>query len=1133
MMTPPSSPTQTSPEQGSDRQGREGASVAFAEGAKESEATRPTAGPGLLGRLVLVLVLALAFFTASSLARNSDFWFHLRTGQLLARGELKFGEDPFAYTSQGYWANPSWLFDLALYGLYGSIGGAGLVILKALAITALAAVLLSVRQRPNEVILPVVCTTLAILAMSPRLLLQPTCVSYLFLALTLWLLWRREEGTGEAKSTGSLASLLLLLTLFALWANLDEWFWLGPVLVGLFWLGERLSGQRRTPGWLVPAGLAAGLLNPYTFHIFLHLPSELSPVTWTSGLRQDPRFQGLFGSAWEQGYLQAAANLNASALAYFILLFLGVASFLGYRPALAGWRLAVWLPFAALAAWQTRTIPFFAIVAAPITALNGQDYFTLASAGGRGAWGKWRAVVIRSSAALLALPLLALIALTWTSWLEARAAEGRRVAWGVQPDPSLQHVAETLNEWRQQGLLADSDRVFSTALEVAHYGAWFNAGDRQFFDHRYDLFPGAARDYETVCRGLLPGLVPKGTEPAAAWVKVLREKKTAIVVFYDRDPRRLFAVLGQLAADSDHWTVLDFAGQALIAGWNEGLSAGAKRRLAFDSERLAFGPPSEQIPGNLPAAPPQGPEHLPGPEDYWTRMTRPAAPVAWESTAATLYLYYFQESEGRARQREMAAALETYASSLIGLPALSVAGPAESLQLSLAANVLLAREGPNTFLVRQQLGPFFAHLVERSPALPLLAVRAARRAVAANPEDANAWLRLGQAYLFLRTLTCERSAEGLVPPLAQLRGIQLIAALEVAVRLDPDLEPVHHELAYLYGEQSAFDQALAHRLEEMRLARRGGPGPGETEEEQADRLELLDRDTVKLEELVQRRRQTFDSGSPTLEGNREEEARMALKLGLLRHAADQVLLKTNPEVFGPSAIKLELQLLLELGRVDDVRQILSKPENAASRANLGFYDVPPPQLPAPPQNQGPNPSAARQPPTRPREESAMYSAPYHWPAYEWLRILEAASTGDYDQARESLRIIRTGLAAGHQRLKRQLPELKFGEWKLLPGTLSYCGQSVSTSFFPLGVVASLAHFRDQKTALETGEQLLRAQQADVCVIEGLLALEQGTTDDARGLFGQAQELCAQPPVVNFAAAPIAARYLSYLTASGR
>src|SRR5262249_57799152 len=130
------------------------------------------------------------------------------------------------------------------------------------------------------------------------------------------------------------------------------------------------------------------------------------------------------------------------------------------------------------------------------------------------------------------------------------------------------------------------------------------------------------------------------------------------------------------------------------------------------------------------------------------------------------------------------------------------AAPAAALQVVAAHHVLFPQGGAGSFLVRDQLGPYFAPLGQRSPALPLLAVRAARRAVAANPEDGNAWLRLGQAYVLLRDETCERSAHRERTPLAQLRQVQIATALEQALRLDPDLEAAHHELAHLYGESN-------------------------------------------------------------------------------------------------------------------------------------------------------------------------------------------------------------------------------------------------------------------------------------------------------------------------------------------
>src|SRR4029077_5634345 len=126
-------------------------------------------------------------------------------------------------------------------------------------------------------------------------------------------------------------------------------------------------------------------------------------------------------------------------------------------------------------------------------------------------------------------------------------------------------------------------------------------------------------------------------------------------------------------------------------------------------------------------------------------------------------------------------------------------------------------------------------------------------------------------------LTCERSNEGLLPPLLQLRHIQIVTALEQAVRLNPDLAVAHHELAYLYGERHFLDQALAHRRQELRLSS-AMPRAGETAEKAADRLSLLKRDAAQLEELVQQQRKTFASGSRTLQGDRVAEAGMALKL---------------------------------------------------------------------------------------------------------------------------------------------------------------------------------------------------------------------------------------------------------------
>src|SRR5262249_44098063 len=125
----------------------------------------------------------------------------------------------------------------------------------------------------------------------------------------------------------------------------------------------------------------ACLLNPHFFRVFT-LPPELAPAVWASELRQDPRFGSWFLSPWQwRDYLEPTAGLSAGGLSYFALVLLGVTSFAlraFFRQGLIGWRLLVWGAFALLAAWQVRGIPFFAVVAGPITALNLQDVAVVA-----------------------------------------------------------------------------------------------------------------------------------------------------------------------------------------------------------------------------------------------------------------------------------------------------------------------------------------------------------------------------------------------------------------------------------------------------------------------------------------------------------------------------------------------------------------------------------------------------------------------------------------------------------------------------------------------------------------------------------------------------------------------------------
>jgi hypothetical protein len=1047
------------------------------------------------------LIVLFAFFAASFAARNSDLWLHLATGRLLAQGRYQIGVDPFAYTTEDVtWVNHSWLSDWLLYLGYTSVGGVGLVVLKALAVALLAVILLQIKRPGAGNAWPAACTALAILAMSPRLLLQPTCLSFLFLGLTLWLLWRPQAAQDNMQAEaprGPWKSYAFLPLLCALWVNMDAWFLLGPPLIGLFWLGERLelalagaagSGHPRrargsgarpfsTPWWVLPASLAACLLNPHHVYAFA-LPAELSAVLWEPGVQSDPRFHRLLVSPWQLGVRwQPASAISLAEWAYFVLVGLGLASFAFNWKRPSGWRLLIWTAFGMLGAWQVRAVPFFAVVAGPIAALNMQDFLSrLASAPhaihGREppGWRLGRLSILGAS--------VALIALAWPGWLQGFQRTERRVAWDVQPDPSLVHVAETIHRWREEGQLRDGDRAFAFHPDVAHYLAWHCPEERGFFDSRFSLFHATAAEYEEVCRGLNPALDLAGAgaeRRLSNWRVILQNHGITYLILFDPDLKNLLPLASALARDPGQWTLLHTDGQAFLYGWNEGRARGepspdAFAALRFDPERLAFDPAAAVH--DLPAAPGEGPGRGPRPRDFLSSYLEPAPRATWESPAATFLLHHFEDLASAQQREDRKRDLGGFAAGLAGIAAPS-ARPAGV---------------PTDVLIRLRAMPLFFADSERLPALPLLTVRAARRALAADPDDANAHLTLGQAYLALFTSGGGGPLERSLPPLAMLRHIQVVTSLEQALIANPDLEVVHKSLAEIFERRQYLDAALDHRRAELRLTHHAGPRTGESKEQFADRFAMLEKSVLNLEDLVQNRQNEYAIQGQALGSAPLKKAELALSLGLVREALDGVLLKSVVVLFGTAGAKLELTLFLMLGRAQD--------------AGVNLQDV----------NAAPNRIGPFELASITRGGRAQQ---YRLPSYEWFNACQAAAVGDYDRAQQAFDSMRERL---REQEHKNMEQFRRSMAMLVTQEAGLMAQSGN-------LILQFVARHDQQHLAPALEDVhfLRAEQADLTVMAGVLALEQGLPAGAERRFREAIDLCAsiEGSVVEFSGRPLA------------
>lgn len=964
--------------------------------------------------LLVGLVLTFAFLAASFTARNSDLWRHLATGRLISDGHYTFGTDPFAYTTAGkYWANHAWLADLLVYKAHAAVGGAGLVALKAVLVALTVALMFGAARGPGPVWVVGGVLLLAVLAMSPRFQLQPACASLLLLAVCLWL-FRRGGGAHVA-----------LPFVIAAWVNLDDWYVLGPWLVGLCCLGRWLSptdDAPRPPGWLLPACLAACLLSPH--HVRgLTLPAELSPAIWVGEFPDDPRFAGQFAHPWRLEPLWTSGGYNLAAWAFWVLLVAGLGSFAANPRAARGWRGLAWIGFAALACWQFRLVPFFAVVAGPITALNLREVVPLGP--------------LRLPGRLLVGAFaLVLIALTWPGWLQGFWVRDRGLAWAATPDPSLERASRVVRAWRGDGTLAADVRTLATHPDLAHHLAWFAPGERVFIDSRLRLFTDVAPQFADMSRAI--GLLPRGSETAGGALdgsSTIRDWDSSWVLLYDTDARRMAIALRTVAGASKRWEIVAVEGGVVAVRPRTAPSGPTPVR--FDPDRQAFGPADATGP------PGSGVTLYAEPPPLWTRRNRPQR-TAYQGDAAFVYLRLFE----------------------------SQAGPVGE--------------------------PSAGKPVNRSPALPLLAARAARTAVAASPADDTAWLWLAQATLFQAKATWEAEVGRGFPLLVHLRQAQMAAALVQAVVANPESVRGHEALANLYAERGFDDLAVRHLRERLRLTRQARPGPGDPPEAYENRLNQLTTGLEEAEHALQDAENRFLILTHGAAGDPLARARAAARLRMPGRAIE-ILTTSHPDLYGAEGLRLLLELLVWTGQAADARALLERDEVRRNPDWLGAHEIGGGEV------QG-----------RPWA--------YYFPAHDWFDLLAAAAAGRYVVAAGAVERLRARLQAQEGGSRRPTGLAAAGLLVKQAGL----GAAPGTGWGLLWGNVQLRTFAD----FATYHDMLAAQRADLHVVEALLHLERGATeaaadqlDAATRVYTEAGAAPVQP------ARPLADRYRGAIKAA--
>jgi hypothetical protein len=707
-----------------------------------------------------------------------------------------------------------------------------------------------------------------------------------------------------------------------------------------------------------------------------------------------------------------------------------------------------------------RAIPFFAVVGGPIMALNfldfaaalpAQDYTTPG-------WRGWRlggrlACVVAG---------LALIVCTIPGWVQAQPFERRRVAWNVHVEPSWKATAEQVALWRQQGLLQDGEAWFNTSPDVLNFMAYYCDGQRGFLDGRLQLYDQTAADYVTVRKALnLEEEEPDATKPRAGeppWRNVFNRYKVRYVIMRN-DPNQLIKPLGFMLVNPEEWTPLYADGEIFIFGWNHPQEVPppqfAAMRLNYDRE--AFGPSAKPVQRSHPPEPP----HV---REWYEAFYEAEKP---HSLASNLAVFHSMHEQVRLERWDLQERQRWWdAHLLVGAAAGTPSWPA----MYSRSPILLAHQ---------------ASLDPPPPSQTYLTIRQIQQSLPDNPDDARAYLALGNAYYKLLWNTTERDRSyqiGFVHP-TLIRHTQIVTALNQALKIDPDLEAAHILLAehYMncrrfrvpnfYQNNSAInyiDVEVKHREAQLRLSKTHGEPPKGLEDE-----------VKRLKKEVENQTNRYEinaANKPIV-----QRAVEALKQGLGAEA-QSILEKADPKdpALGDEngrrdAGLLRVKLLLSLGRVAEVREKLAEDKDNSNYGNLPDLGM---------------------------------------PTYAWFKLLAAAAIGEYDEADKVL----AGVVEDAKKEQKQAQASLSGGagvYLLLNAAKQFGAEpplhDVIQTFFTRPEL-----FAGDSSALPLNLRLFirmrelavqqRSQEADFKTLRGWLALESGDMDRAQQQLREALQV---------------------------
>ena len=569
---------------------------------------------------VAAFVVALAFIGSSNRiqAAYSALWTQLDAGRSIAAAGSPIGLGGGTVAAEGRrWVNIPWLFEVIHHQVYQAVAnirgeqwGAGALVALAALIRGLTAwILLGLRRKGPGLWWTALCVTGALgIVLSPEPVetvvvnnvnnaneavrvvvstvgiqsgglagvasVTPEVWGAMFLALELLLLH-------QAINLGKTSRVYGLIPLFLVWANTDETFAFGVMILAATTLGRFLDSRRvqesvgsqiRTMGIVLASAFAITFVNPsHVFGVLAAFGVMLRSIGIDVG-PPSPTTVSMFGANFAK--LSGSSFARALQIYYACLILIGLASFALNRQRFSIARFLMFAMASLIFGLSLVYVAPFSLVFAAVLALNGQEWYhdTVGTEGRLG--GGW--VVWSTGGRLLTLALIfAAIFRITTGW--GGQVGGARFGFGFDVDDFPFAAADAVATAPIEG------NILNTTLAQGDALAWRAAGKRKaYIDSKAHLYPDLVRDqFEDLRKALRDDKVE-------AWRPVLDAQKISAVMIQTANAPLTYTKL----MNSANWTPFYDDGANVMFGRSDSTALPADvayfKANQLDADALAY-----------------------------------------------------------------------------------------------------------------------------------------------------------------------------------------------------------------------------------------------------------------------------------------------------------------------------------------------------------------------------------------------------------------------------------------------------------------------------------------------------------------------------------------------------------------